>query len=129
MRLLLDAHVSGRRFGTALRAEGHAVRAVDEERTLDGCEDEEILALAAAERRILVTLDAADFPRIAREWLEMGKSHHGCAVVVGLGHHEFGAIMRALEAAFQLRANSEDWHDYLAFVSRLGEFGGSQIRQ
>jgi predicted nuclease of predicted toxin-antitoxin system len=120
VRLLLDAHVSGRRIGAALRAKGHEVRAVDEERALDGCEDEEILRLAAAERRILVTLDAADFPRLAREWLETGRSHCGCAVLVGIGHHEFGAILRAVEAAFEVRSNPEDWRDYLAFVSRLG---------
>jgi predicted nuclease of predicted toxin-antitoxin system len=118
VRLLLDAHVSGRRIGAALRASGHDVRAVDEERELDGCRDEELLALAAAEQRILVTLDAADFPPISREWLETGKPHHGCAVLVGVAHHEFGAIPGALEAAFEARPSPEDWRDYLAFVSR-----------
>jgi hypothetical protein len=120
VRLLLDAHVSGRRIGTALRASGHEVRAVDEERALDGCEDDEILRFAAAERRILVTLDAADFPRMAREWLETGRAHYGCAVLVGIGHHEFGAILRALEVTFEARSNPEDWRDYLAFISRPG---------
>ncbi len=118
MRLLLDAHVSGRRIGTALRERGHDVLAVDEERSLDGFPDEELLELASAEERILVTFDAADFPRICREWLETGKSHQGCAVIVGLRHHEFGAIMRALNAAFDVRSARHDWRDYLAFVSR-----------
>lgn len=119
MRLLLDAHVSGRRIGAALRARGHDVRAVDEERELDGCADEQLLALAAGERRILVTLDAADFPRITREWLESGVGHHGCAVLVGVRHHEFGVILRALGAAFEARPDAKDWRDYLAFVARV----------
>lgn len=119
MRLLLDAHVSGRRIGAALRTRGHDVRSVDEERALDGCQDEELLVLAAEERRILVTLDAADFPRISREWSKTGRSHHGCAVLVGIRHHEFGAIVQALEAAFGARPRPDDWRDYLAFVSRL----------
>lgn len=55
MRLLLDAHVSGRRVGGALRALGHDVPALDEERQLEGLPDDEVLTLAATERRILVT--------------------------------------------------------------------------
>jgi Domain of unknown function (DUF5615) len=119
LRLLLDAHVSGRRIGAAMRTRGHDVLAVAEERDLDGCPDEELMELACAQQRVLATFDAADFPRICRQWLEAGKSHHGCAVVVGVGHHEFGAIVRALEAAFQTRLHPDDWLDYLAFVSRL----------
>lgn len=118
MRLLLDAHVSGRRIGVALRTRGHDVLAVSEERDLDGCPDEELMELAGIQQRILVTFDVADFPRICREWLEAGKSHHGCAVVVGIRHHEFGAIVRALEGTFQARPHPRDWRDCLTFVSR-----------
>jgi Domain of unknown function (DUF5615) len=117
--LLLDAHVSGRRIGAALREREHDVLAVDEERDLDGCPDEELLALAHVQRRVFVTFDVADFPRICRGWLEAGQSHHGCAVVVGLRHHEFGAIVRALEATFETRSHPSDWRDRLVFVSWL----------
>ncbi len=119
MRLLLDAHVSGRRIGSALRERGHDVLAVAEERSLDGCPDEELLELASSQRRIMVTFDAADFPRICHQWLERERSHHGCAVLVGIRHHEFGAIMHALDAAFEARPNPREWHDRLAFVSRV----------
>jgi hypothetical protein len=118
LRLLLDAHVSGRRIGAALRARGHDVLAVDEERELDGCPDEELMELASRQRRLLVTFDVADLPRLCREWLEAGKSHHGCAVVVGIRHHEFRAIVRALEGTFETRPHPHDWRDCLAFVSR-----------
>jgi Domain of unknown function (DUF5615) len=118
LRLLLDAHVSGRRIGAALREREHDVLAVDEERDLDGCADEELMELAGVQGRILVTFDVADFPRICRAWLEIGRSHHGCAVVVGIRHNEFGAILRALEATFAARPHPHEWHDRLAFVSR-----------
>lgn len=120
MRVLLDAHVSGRRIGAALREREHDVLAVDEQRELDGASDEELMELASAERRVLVTFDAADFPRICREWLEAGRSHHGCAVVVGIRAGEFGAAVRALESAFEQRPNPRDWRDYQAFVCRVG---------
>jgi len=119
VRVLLDAHVSGRRIGAALREREHDVLAVDEQRELDGASDEELIELADAERRILVTFDAADFPRICREWLETGRSHHGCAVVVGIRQSEFGAAVRALESAFEQRPNPRDWLDYQAFVCRV----------
>jgi hypothetical protein len=118
VRLLLDAHVSGRRIGTRLRDLGHDVRAVDEERALDGYFDGELLELATTEERVLVTFDVADFPRIVREWADEGRSHSGCAVVVGLGHHEFGAVLRALDAAFGSRPDASAWRDHLMFVSR-----------
>lgn len=119
MRLLLDAHVSARRIGSALRERGHDVLAVAEERDLDGCPDGELLELASSEQRVLVTFDAADFPRICHEWLELRRPHHGCAVLVGIRHHEFGAIMRALDAAFDARPDPHEWHELLVFVSRV----------
>jgi Domain of unknown function (DUF5615) len=41
---------------------GHEVRSVDEERELDGWDDEALLALATAEKRVLITFDVKDFP-------------------------------------------------------------------
>lgn len=110
--------MSARRIGAAMRERGHDVLAVAEERDLDGASDEEILELASEQERILVTFDAADFPRICRDWTEAGKPHWGCAVVVGVRHHEFGAAVQALDAAFRARPDPEEWRDYLAFVSR-----------
>ena len=100
MRLLLDAHISGPRIAEALRALGHEVRAADEERELDGWADEELLALAGAEERVMVSFDVKDFPDIARRWAEAGRSHAGLAIVVGIDHGEFGTILRTLEKLF-----------------------------
>lgn len=118
MRLFLDAHVSGRRVARALRTQGHDVRAADEERHLDGMIDEDLLALAAAERRILVTFNVADFPSIVRRWAEEDRTHWGCAIVVGIDHSEFGTIIRVIGRALAARPRPKDWRDYTCFVAR-----------
>ncbi len=118
MRLFLDAHVSGRRVARALRKEGHDVRAADEERDLDGTSDEDLLALATAQTRVLVTFNVADFPRIVRRWAEEGRAHSGCAIVVGIDHSEFGTIIRVIQRTLAHRPKPEDWRDYNCFVAR-----------
>ncbi|HEY8684415.1 MAG TPA: DUF5615 family PIN-like protein [Chloroflexota bacterium] len=118
MRVLLDVHVSGRKVARRLRELGHDVLAVDEDRDLDGVDDEELLKLAEQEHRILVTFDVKDFSRITRDWAARQVSHGGCAVLVGIDHREFELIVRRLEAAFALRPEPDDWSDLLWFVSR-----------
>lgn len=119
MRLFLDAHVSAKRVAPPLREQGHDVRAADEERSLDGEPDEALLELAAAEGRIMVTFDVADFPELVRRWAEAGKEHTGCAIVVGIDHGEIGAILRALDHALSLRPDQDEWRNYTAFVPRV----------
>ena len=116
MRLFLDARVSGPRIAAALREAGHEVRAASEERELDGASDEELLALAAAEERVMVTFDVKDFPDIARRWAEAGVGATGLAIVVD--HGEFGTILRALENLFEARPEPGEWTDRTYFVSR-----------
>lgn len=118
MRLFLDAHISGSRIAGALRERGHDIRAADEERELDGWTDEALLALATEEERVLLTFDVKDFPDIARRWAEAGRPHAGCAIVVGIDHGEFGAILRALDALFEKRPDPDEWREYTCFVSR-----------
>lgn len=118
MRLLLDAHVSGPRIAAPLRKGGHEVRSVDEERELDGWDDEALLALATAEKRVLITFDVKDFPDIARRWAEAGRPHSGLAIVVGIDRGEFGPMLRALESLLEGRPAEDDWRDYTCFVSR-----------
>ena len=57
LRLLLDAHVSGRVMATALAKRGHDVRALTDEPALEGLDDEDVLRLAVEQDRILVTYD------------------------------------------------------------------------
>jgi predicted nuclease of predicted toxin-antitoxin system len=118
MRLLLDAHVSGRRIGKALEKDGHDVRAIDQERALDGMTDEDLLALATEEGRVLVTFNVADFPSIARDWAAANKAHASLAIVVGLDHGEFGAALRAVRRALEVRPGQAEWHDCTSFLAR-----------
>jgi hypothetical protein len=118
VRLFLDAHISGPRIAKALRDGGHDVRAADEERELDGTADEELLSLAADEERIFVTFDVKDFPVIVRRWAEATRAHAGCAIVVGIGHGEFGAILDALGSQLEARPAQSQWQDYTIFVAR-----------
>lgn len=120
MRLFLDADISGPRLAEALRGPGHDVRAADEERQLDGWTDERLLGLAAEETRILLTFDVKDFPVIVRRWMEAGRSHAGCAILVGIDHGEFGAILRVIDRELMARPDRHAWRDYTCFAGRAG---------
>jgi hypothetical protein len=48
---LLDAHVSRPVVGRRSEANGHDVRALDQEPAFEGLDDDEVLALATSERR------------------------------------------------------------------------------
>jgi hypothetical protein len=118
VRLLLDAHISAQSVAVPLRDRGHDVRAADEERGLDGSPDEELLALATEEERVLVTFDVKDFSVIVREWAEAGRAHAGCAIVVGIDHGEFGAILDALARAIVVYPRQTDWTDLTLYLAR-----------
>jgi len=118
VRLLLDAHVSGPRVGRPLAGDGHDVLAVDQDRTLEGMGDEDLLLRAADERRVLVTLDAGDFAALARRWAAADRSHAGLALIVGVETSELGTILRLLRGALAERPQQEDWVDLALFVSR-----------
>jgi hypothetical protein len=118
VRLLLDAHVSGPNVGRRLEQKGHDVRALDQERALEGLDDDEVLALAATEQRILVTHNVADFPRILREWAAAQRAHAGVILVYGIDHSEFALIARGIERWLQLRPDQHDWTDFPAILDR-----------
>jgi hypothetical protein len=117
VKLFLDAHVSGRHIATSLR-EQHDVRAADEERQLDGWEDERLLALATDEARVMITFNVGDFARITTEWAAAGRSHAGCLLIVGIDHGEFGLILRVIEHALSTRPDPTGWLDYTAWGTR-----------
>jgi hypothetical protein len=117
VRLFLDAHVSARRIATALRKR-HEVRAADEDRALDGFEDERLLDLASDDGRIMITFNVKDFARITTEWAAAGRSHAGCLLIVGIDHAEFGLILRVIERALSTRPDQVDWIDYTAWGTR-----------
>src|SRR5919106_6342061 len=112
MRLLLDAHVSGPNVGRRLEQNGHDVRALDQEPALEGLDDDEVLALAATEQRILVTHNVADFPRILRELAAAQRAHTGVILAYSIDHSEFTLIARGIERWLQLRPDQAEWSDF-----------------
>ncbi len=114
----LDAHISGPRIARALRERGYDVRAADEERQLDGLEDEQLLERAVEESRVMLTFDAEDFTVLARRWAEAGRSHAGMGIVVGIDHSEFGTIVDALPHELNARPEQSQWVDPTLFIAR-----------
>jgi hypothetical protein len=115
VRVLLDAHVSSRHVGRRLTRAGHDVLALDQEETLSRLADQEVLALAAQQERIVITHNLRHFVPIARSWAEAGSSHHGL-ILVTLPHPEYGAILRRLERAFAAYSDQDDWVDRVEFL-------------
>jgi Domain of unknown function (DUF5615) len=101
-----------------LRRRGHDVFALDEHRELDGLPDADVLALAARDRRILVTFNVRDFAPILRQWAEAQRSHAGCLLLVGIGQHEFGVILDRISAVVAKRPGQRDWADRKIFLGR-----------
>ena len=118
MRLLLDAHVSGPRVGALLQEKGHDVRALDQESELEGLADDDVLALATEEERILVTHNIRDFPEIVRGWMEAQRPHSGVILVYGIDHKEFQTIAAGIQRWLDLYPDPYDWIDLAAVLDR-----------
>ena len=101
-----------------LRQRGHDVLALDERRDLEGIEDPEVLALAARERRILVTFNVRDFAPILRQWAEEQRPHAGCILIVGVAQHQYGLILKRVSEAIRAWPAQNQWSDRAVVVSR-----------
>lgn len=119
MKLLLDAHISGRVIGRRLRGLGHDVVALDEHRRFEGIDDPSVLEIASRGGRVLITHNIQDFPEILREWAEAGKQHAGCIIVAGIMLDDFGAMLRAITKALDLTPDQTDWQNRPLFVGRV----------
>jgi predicted nuclease of predicted toxin-antitoxin system len=116
VRLLLDAHVSGPRVGSRLQVVGHDVRALDQEPDLEGLDDEDLLALAHEDQRILVTNDIGDFPSILREWAATQRAHAGVILVYGTDHRQFDLVVRGIQRWLELYPEPASWIDLAAVL-------------
>ena len=118
MKILLDAHISGRTVGQALLEGSHDVRALDSEVELGGLSDPEVLQLAAAEGRVLVTANIRDFELILREWAEEGRPHAGVILVPSSVRNEaFGILISDVEEIVG-DTRQEDWVDRAAWLRK-----------
>lgn len=99
--LLLDemfsAAIAGQLRGRAVDAE-----AVVEDVTLVGTPDEDLLAHATMQQRVLVTANVGDFAAIATQWRAAGRQHAGLVYVSSRAFPQdrsfVGAIVSALLA-------------------------------
>jgi predicted nuclease of predicted toxin-antitoxin system len=118
MRILLDAHISGRTVGKALIGGGHDVRALDSEVELEGLSDPEVLELAAAEGRVLVTANISDFEPLLREWADESRSHAGVVLVPSSVKNEaFGVLISGVEETIA-DTSQEEWVDRVEWIRR-----------
>jgi hypothetical protein len=79
--------------------------------------DREVLELAVAEARVLVTLNVKHFEPLLRQWAEVERVHSGCILVAGLAHHDFGGLLRGLDRLFAARPNQADWANLALYLS------------
>ncbi len=86
-----------------LIAAGHDVIAVKAVPELTGRPDDVVLTEAAAQQRILVTLDLADFAKLDEGWKAAAREHRGLIYLstrtFPLGGGFVGAVVQALDAA------------------------------
>jgi predicted nuclease of predicted toxin-antitoxin system len=108
LRFLLDHQLSPRRVGEPLRNRGHDVRALAGEGPLS---DEDVLALAADDRRVLITRNSRDFVPLAREWAEADRSHAGIVLIWTLQNNEHAKIVRGIERLLAAYPQERQWHD------------------
>ncbi len=118
IRLLLDAHISGRAVGRALREDGHDVYAIDSVKELESMPDHEVLELAASEERVVVTANVRHFLPLVTKRSVQGEPHPGCILVPGsIKHEEFGVIVSGVRAALE-DTSQEDWRDRVEWISK-----------
>jgi len=118
IRFLLDAHISGRVVGRALREDGHDVYAIDSVKELESMPDPEVLELATSEGRVVVTANVRHFMPLVTERNVRGEPHPGCILVPGsIKHEEFSAIISGIRKAVE-GTSQEDWVDRVAWISK-----------
>lgn len=105
--LLLDEMLSGA-IAEQLRARDLDVVAVVESPRLIGTPDEELLAHAVAQERVLVTANVADFAAIATDWRAAGREHAGLVYVTSRAFPQdrsfVGSIVSSLLALHDSRS-------------------------
>ena len=116
MRVLLDAHLSGRSIGDPLRRAGHDVLALDADVTLRQLPDADVLDLASEHGRIVITANVRDFARLARSRLEAGQDHAGI-VLISPGSLAFGIVLRGLGRLFAEHPDATRWVNRVVFLA------------
>ena len=91
--------------------------ALDQDESLGRLADEEVLALAAEQERIVITHNVRHFVPIVRNWVGASRSHSG-VILVTLPHTDYGAILGRIEEAFAAHPDQMAWIDRIEFLGR-----------
>jgi predicted nuclease of predicted toxin-antitoxin system len=113
-RFLLDEHVWGGLVEAAKRLGVDAV--LVQTQLTEGTDDEEVLALAASQGRILLTSNAQDFAPKAVEWFLAGREHWGIVIVPGQTNES--QLSRAIENIAQ-NYSAESFRNTYRFLSEF----------
>ena len=102
-----------------LRSRSHDVTAVVEDPALTALPDEEVLAVAAAAGRALVTANIKDFVPLAQRDKASGRTHAGLVLVSAKTFPQDRAFIEALVGALDKLLNDESLAaDSVVFLQR-----------
>jgi hypothetical protein len=93
------------------------VRALDQEPQQAGLTDDEVLRLATADGRIVVTHDVNTFPALLREFAERGEQHAGAIIVVAIRSRDFDLIARAVDTRLSRYPRQRQWRNLTVFAT------------
>jgi predicted nuclease of predicted toxin-antitoxin system len=94
VRLYFDRHVMTR-LAVDLRGRGYDVLTT-EEAGKDTASDEEQLAFATAEKRVILTFNIRDFAPLHETWQAAGRPHAGIIVSQQLGSRQYGTLLQRM---------------------------------
>ncbi len=101
-RFLLDEMLTGV-ICEQLQATGHDCTAIHRDPELRSLPDEQVLELATAQERVLVTRNIDDFVLLDRMWKQLARTHCGIMLVPNKTFPEnrsfIGSVVKALQAA------------------------------
>jgi hypothetical protein len=119
LRLLLDEHYPSA-VAQELRDRGHDVIAVAERPELRELADARILELAAADRRAVVSENAAHFVRLFRDAWREGHEHYGIVIAsrrrFSRRHNRMGALLLALDALLRAHPGENDLANRIVWI-------------
>jgi hypothetical protein len=119
IRLLLDVHYSRQRIGRVLAAEGYDVRAAVDDPILEELPDDDLLAVAIAEQRIMVTADTGHFNQLLGRLAQDAVDHTGVILVPSsIPNNAYGVILESLRFVLSSTQPS-DWVNRAIWLPRI----------
>lgn len=109
MRALLLDEMLSPRIAEALRADGADITAIAESAESKGTSDPDVLELAAAEKRILVTANIRDFAPLDATWAAQGRTHSGIVFISTSAYPQDRRWVGSVVEALRQRMADERW--------------------